>query len=67
MDKAKEKQMQKSNFEITFQDSPEYFLVANAKMIQEGNMVRFLCFNEQGIFKEDIWYPMVNIYRIKRY
>lgn len=64
---AKEKQMRKSDFEVTFQDSPEYFIVENAKMIQEGNLIRFICFDKEDRFKEDLWYPMVNVYRIKRY
>ncbi len=67
MSKAKEKQMKKSDFEISFQDSPEYFLVENAKMIQEGNLLRFICFDENDKFKEDLWYPMINVYRVKRY
>lgn len=67
MSKAKEKQMRKSDFEISFQDSPEYFIVENAKIIQEGNLIRFLCFDENDKFKEDIWYPMINVHRVKRY
>ena len=67
MSKAKEKQMRKSDFEISFQDSPEYFLVQNAKMIQEGNLLRFICFDENDKFKEDVWFPMINVYRVKRY
>ncbi|MBD3195606.1 MAG: hypothetical protein GF317_11150 [Candidatus Lokiarchaeota archaeon] len=67
MNKAKEKQLKKSDFEILFRDSSEYFLVENAKMIQEGNLLRFICFDENDKFKEDIWYPMLNIYRVKRY
>ena len=67
MSKAKENQMRKSDFEISFQASPDYFLVENAKMIQEGNLVRFICFDENDKFKENIWYPMINIFRIKRY
>ena len=67
MNKAKENQMKKSDFEILFHDSPEYFAVSNAKMMQEGNMVRFICFDDKDSLKEEIWYPMSNIYRIKRY
>ena len=67
MSKAKENQMRKSDFEVSFQDSPDYFLVENAKMMQQGNLVRFICFDENDKFKEDIWYPMINIFRIKRY
>jgi hypothetical protein len=67
MSKAKENQMKKSDFEISFQDSPEYFLVENAKMIQEGNLFRFICFDESYNYKEDVWLPMVNVHRVKRY
>jgi len=67
MKTAKENQMKKSDFEISFQDSPEYFLVENAKMIQEGNLLRFVCFDENDNYKEDVWYPMINVYRVKRY
>ncbi len=63
----KEKQLKKTDFEILFMDSSEYFLVENARMIQEGNMVRFICFDENDEFKHDLWYPMTNIFRIKRY
>jgi len=67
MSKAKENQMKKSDYEITFKDSPEYFVVANAKMIFENQMVRFICFDDDSKFKEEHWYPMVSINRIKRY
>lgn len=66
-DKAKENQMKKSNFELLFRDSSEYFLIENAKMISEAGFVRFICFDEKDNFKKDVWYPLVNIYRITRY
>ena len=66
MGKAKEHQMRKSDYEIMFRDSSESFLVENAKMIHEAGLVRFICFDGDK-FKEDIWYPTLNIYRIKRY
>lgn len=64
--RVKARQLLKHDYEISFNDSPEYFLIENAKMIQEKNMVRFICFDGSD-FKEDVWYPMANIYRIKRY
>lgn len=67
MDKAIENRNIKSNYEITFNDSPEYFLIENAKMIFEFNMIRFICFDNENKFKEDHWYPMVNVHRVKRY
>lgn len=66
MSKAKENQMKKADFEILFKDSPDYYVVQNAKMIFESQMVRFICFDGDK-FKGDEWYPMVNIQRIKRY
>ncbi len=36
---VKEKSMKKYDYEIMFNDSPEYFAVLNARMIQEGNFV----------------------------
>ena len=61
-----DKCLEKHHYEILFKDSPEYFAVKNAKMIQEGSFVRFICFDG---FKplEDHWYPINNIHRIKRY
>lgn len=67
MSKAKENQMKKSDFEILFSDSPDYFLVENAKMIQEDKFVRFICFDENDNLKKDSWYPIINIHRITRY
>ena len=65
--KAKENAFMKSDFELTFNDSPEYFLVSNAKMMQEQALVRFICFDENNKFKEDVWFPIAKIHRIKRY
>lgn len=61
-----EKSKQLNNFEILFKDSPEYFAVAGAKMLVEGPFVRFICFDPEGKFKQDLWYPIENIFRIKR-
>lgn len=66
MSKAKENSFKKADFEILFIDSPEYFLVSNAKFIQEQAFVRFICF-DGDTFKEDIWFPINRIHRIKRY
>ena len=63
----KEKFMRKYNYEILFNDSAEYFAVFNAKMIQEGNLIRFICFNNDNTYKCDEWYPAHKIHRIKRY
>lgn len=62
----KEKAMKKTDFEILFKDSPEYYSVLNAKMIIEGSFVRFLCFIE-NTFSHDEWYPVQHIHRIKGY
>ena len=67
MSKAKDNMMKKSDFEVLFKDSPDYFLVENAKIMFEQGMVRFICFTEADNWKEEVWYPMCNIYRIKRY
>lgn len=65
--KAFSKAMQKADFEIMFNDSPDYFFVKNAKMIQEGMLIRFICFDENNKFLHDEWYPVFKIHRIKRY
>jgi len=67
MNKAQQNQMKKSDFELMFNDSPEYFLVSNAKMVQEQSFVRFISFAQEDKFKEDIWFPIRKIHRIKRY
>lgn len=56
-----------NDFEILFNDSPEYFLVENARMIQEGKLIRFICFDNDLAFDHDEWYPISKIHRIKRY
>lgn len=66
MSKAIENATKKTDFEILFKDSPGYFAIKNAKMIQEGAFVRFICFDED-MFKEEHWYPIQNIHRIKSY
>lgn len=67
MSKAVDNMMKKFDYEITFHDSPDYFLVGNAKMIFENQMVRFICFDDDNKYKEDHWYPMSSINRIKKY
>ena len=64
---SKSKGLLKHDYEILFNDSADYFIAENAKMTQEGSLIRFICFDENGEFKEDVWYPMVGIHRIKRY
>jgi len=56
---------EKSDFEILFNDSPERFVIANARMIQEAALVRFLCYNDDAL-KEEVWFPIHKIHRIKR-
>lgn len=56
----------KHDYEILFKDSPEYFVVRNAKMIVEGSFVRFFCF-VGDTYQESHWYPIQNIHRIKSY
>jgi len=67
MNKARENAFKKSDFEIMFKDSPDYFVIKNCKMIFEYMMVRFICFDENDKWKEEIWYPMESIFKIKRY
>ena len=64
--RAKQKQMEKSDFEVLFKNSPDYFVVQNAKLIFEESAARFICF-DGDVFKEDVWFPYVNVHRIKRY
>lgn len=56
-------------YQILFIDSPEYFIVKYARMIFESNMVRFVCFTcedqQNAIYKEDMWFPVNRIHRIK--
>lgn len=67
---AEKKSTEKFDYEILFKDSAEYFVVKNSKMIQEGAFVRFLSFEDSlpiSKLREEQWYPIVNIHRIKRY
>jgi hypothetical protein len=64
---AYEKATRTNDFEILFNDSPEYFIVESARMIQEGKFVRFICFDDNLVFHHDEWYPINKIHRIKRY
>jgi hypothetical protein len=66
MNEAVDKSYRKSDFEILFKDSPEYFAVKNAKMYTEGPLVCFVCFDDDK-YKETHWYPLCNIHRIKKY
>lgn len=64
------KASEKHDYEILFKDSAEYFSVRNAKMIQEGQFVRFISFQSllpNAPLEEEFWYPIINIHRIKRY
>lgn len=61
-----DKTLIKSDFELLFKDSPEYFGVKNARMLVEGPFVRFIKFDENNIMIADEWYPIENIHRIKR-
>ena len=54
----------KHNFELLFKDSPEYFIVKNARMIFEGPAVRFIIF-DKDVWVRDEYYPVANIHRIK--
>lgn len=65
--KAKQKANTLNDFELLFNDSPEYFLVERAKMVQEGDFVRFICFTDEGNPDCDVWYPINKLHRIKRY
>lgn len=67
MGKAEKKQQQKADFELLFKDSPDYFLVKNAKMLQEGDLIRFICFDDKDKYDCDQWFPLSSIHRIKRY
>ena len=67
MSRALDRRNEKHDYEIMFLDSPEYFVVTNAKMIQEYGMLRFICFNAEDKYKEDIWYPYSKVHRVKRY
>jgi hypothetical protein len=61
-----EKIFRKHKFEIVFRDSSEYFLSDNAKMVQEGKLLRFIEFKEQDgkVLTRSIYYPIANVFRI---
>ena len=59
--------MTKHDYEIMFNDSPEYFVVKNAKMMQEQSFVKFISFDGSDKYKETHWYPISKIHRIKSY
>lgn len=70
----KEEMMQKSptggrqekhDFQILFKDSPEAYWVGNARMLIEGDFVRFVVFKED-VYDHDEFYPTIHIHRIKR-
>jgi len=67
MGKALDNRNKKHDYEIMFLHSPEYFVVTNCKMIFENQMLRFICYNEDNSYKEDIWFPYISIYRVKKY
>ena len=56
----------KHSFQILFKDSPEAYWVENARMLIEGDFVRFVVF-EKDIYSHDEFYPTQHIHRIKRY
>lgn len=57
----------KHDYEILFKDSPEYFVGKNAKMIQEGLMIRFIQFDENDNLASEESYPIFHIHRTKVY
>lgn len=61
-----EKKYRTYDFELLFNDSPEYFVIKSARMIQEGYFIRFICFENKKV-EHDEWYPIQKIHRIKRY
>jgi hypothetical protein len=65
MNTPAEKANRKSDFELLFKDSPQYFAVLNARMIQEGALVRFVCFDNQDRYDKDVMFPLANIFRIQ--
>lgn len=66
MSKAAKNSQKKADYEILFLDSPEYFSVVNARMFQEGLFVRFVQFEGHN-YAGDMWFPISNIHRIRRY
>lgn len=67
MSKATENSFKKNDYEILFIDSPEYFVIENARFIQEGKFARFLCFDKNNVYSHTIWHPINRIHRIKTY
>jgi hypothetical protein len=58
--------MRKSNFEILFKDSPDYFVVRNARVILAVNgWVVFHVFEEDTFVRQEM-YPSQHIHRIKQ-
>ena len=55
---AIEKAFIKNDYELLFKDSSEYFVICNAKMFQEGNLIRFICFNI--LLEPCIWRQQLN-------
>jgi hypothetical protein len=53
------------SFQVLFKDSSEYFEIHNARMFTEGGLLRFVKFDLDGNHIEDIYYPLINVYRIK--
>lgn len=66
MSQALEKADRVYDYELMFRDSPEYYCIENAKMFQEGAMITFMRY-EQDELVEQVWFPLSNIYRVKRY
>jgi len=58
--------MYKSNFEILFKDSPDYFAVFNARLILAPNgWVIFYVFDGDRFVRQEM-YPIQHIHRIKQ-
>jgi hypothetical protein len=58
--------MRKSNFEILFKDSPDYFSVLNARLILAVNgWVIFHVFSGDTFVRQEM-YPSQHIHRIKQ-
>lgn len=55
----------KKNYEIIFQDSPETFIIKEARMIVMDNMVMFRCFDANFELVDVHYYPLCNVHRIK--
>jgi hypothetical protein len=66
MARAKKESEMKGTFSILFKDSPEYVSIENARLLVESGLVRFMVFDDEDNFIEDIWFPLINIFRIQR-